>query len=133
LRCGGADECEPGGEDDDGDASGHTSRIVGRRMLHMSVLPHRCFEHIHEKLDVRSRAEAVARAYREGLLEVPLDLAGGRCGPDEGLLEVQNQVLRRLDPDREAHEGARGGERRVGGGRVRHPCRMLDQALDAAQ
>ena len=52
---------------------------------------------------------------------------------DQGGLEVGDQVVGRLDPDREAHEVARRGERRVGGRRVRHPRGVLDQALDAAE
>ena len=63
---------------------------------------------------------------------------GGRhacaaCAATSAGLEVVDQVVGRLDPDREADEVARRGERRVGGRRVRHPRGVLDQALDAAE
>ena len=48
-------------------------------------------------------------------------------------VEIVDQVVRRLDADREPDEARRHGERRVGGRRVRHPRRLLDQALDPAE
>ena len=43
------------------------------------------------------------------------------------------QVVGRLDPDRQPHEVRRRRERGARGRRVRHPRRVLDQALDAAE
>src|SRR5581483_2228218 len=48
-------------------------------------------------------------------------------------LEIRDEILGRLDPDREADEVRRRGEGCVGGGGVRHPRRHLDEALDAAE
>ncbi len=47
--------------------------------------------------------------------------------------QIRDQVVDRLDPDREADQVSRCGERGVGGRGVCHPGRVLDQALDAAE
>src|SRR5256885_13027339 len=44
--------------------------------------------------------------------------------------EVREQIVGGLDPDRQADEVGGRGERRVGCRCMRHPRRMLDQALD---
>ena len=76
------------------------------------------------------RATAVAR--RAGAADVAL--GARRCRPsDERRLEVGEQVVGRLDPDREAHEVPGRCERRARGRRVGHPRWMLDQALDTAE
>ena len=54
-------------------------------------------------------------------------LGGERVG------EVVDEVVCRLDADGEPDQVAGCGERGVGGGRVRHPVGMLDQALDTAE
>src|SRR5665647_2246477 len=54
-------------------------------------------------------------------------------GRDERVLEIEDQVVARLDPNRQAYEIARRSERRVCGRCVRHARRHLDQALDAAE
>jgi hypothetical protein len=58
---------------------------------------------------------------------------GAGCRTHESRLEIGDQVVGGLDPDGEANEVPRRGERSVGRRRVRHPCWMLDQALDAAE
>src|SRR2546421_8752554 len=59
--------------------------------------------------------------------------AGARGGTNERPLEILDEILYGFDPDREPHEVARRRKRRVGGGRVRHLRRQLDQALDSAE
>src|SRR6478735_6214545 len=56
--------------------------------------------------------------------------AGLRCKRG---FEVVDEVVDRLDADREAYQRRRHCERRVRGGRVRHPRRVLDEALDSAE
>jgi poly(3-hydroxybutyrate) depolymerase len=56
-----------------------------------------------------------------------------RRAPDERGLEVGEQVLAGLDPDRQPNEVAGRRERRCGGRRVGHARGMLDQAFDAAE
>ena len=58
---------------------------------------------------------------------------GRRRPSDERGLEVGEQVVGRLDPDGEAHQVAGRRERARRCGCVRHPGRVLDQALDTAE
>ena len=65
-------------------------------------------------------------------LERQASSARGRA--DERRLEIGDEVVGRLDPDREPDEVPRRRRTgRVGGRGVRHPVRVLDQALDAAE
>ena len=56
-----------------------------------------------------------------------------RGAPDERSLDVGEQIVARLDADRQANEVPGRRERLAGGRRVRHPGRLLDQALDTAE
>src|SRR5437588_13056657 len=57
-----------------------------------------------------------------------------RCGgANERGVEVGDQVVRRLEAHREADDARRGRERALHRGGVRHPRRMFDEALDAAE
>src|SRR5205807_3598453 len=59
--------------------------------------------------------------------------SGARGRADECGFEIRDQVIRRLETNRKANEVARCGEGGVCGRRMRHPRRVLDQALDAAE
>ena len=99
--------------------------------------PSDCGEQVTAQLDVLLLVDPpiTPAASPTGAGGVRLGRARGAPPPAraERLLEVGDQIVGRLDPDRQAHEVARRGERRVGGRRVRHPGRVLDQALDAAE
>src|ERR671923_237314 len=93
----------------------------------------------HRRRLYTGAAGAVPRRRREA---IPADrpvIADGRTGRARGgrgdgrRLEVGDQVVRRLEPDRQSDEVARSGERRVRRGGVRHPGGVLDEALDAAE
>src|SRR6187397_3585975 len=68
---------------------------------------------------------------------MPVPYPSRRCEkpalPGERDLEIVDEVVGRLDADREPDERGRNGERSVGGRRVGHSCGMLDEALDAAE
>ena len=51
----------------------------------------------------------------------------------ERLAKIRDQVVEVFDTHREPDQIARHLERGSGGGGVRHPARVLDQRLDAAQ
>ena len=81
----------------------------------------------------RSRGSTCCRGRRCRRCRAGRLSAGRGCSPDERSFEVGEQIVARLDADREANEVRRRRERLAGGRRVRHPGRLLDQALDAAE
>ena len=81
----------------------------------------------------RGRTRHRLSSDRLSLSRVRATAVRGRGRADQRCLEIGDEVVGRLDPDREADEVRRRGERRVGGRGVRHRSRHLDQALDAAE
>src|SRR5919108_1570829 len=86
-----------------------------------------------QRIDRSLQTDARAEPARPDGRRRRVDASDRRGRADERRLEVGDQVVRRLEPDRQSDEVARSGERRVRRGGVRHPGGVLDEALDAAE